>query len=147
MVVRPLPCFLAAALMGGVIMTIAKADRNILADYVSGLSQSQLEAHQAISEARLKNWMWGLLLGVGVAWFVTPRGDNVLTRGCTFAAVVMVVNYFYYMFAPKPGYMIEVLKGHQVNEWLAVKKMMQSNYHIGLLVGALALYFLSLGVM
>lgn len=147
MVLRPMPCFLAAALMGGVVMTMARANRSTLSDYVSGLTPSQLHTHKIISDARLRIWLMGLALGVVAAWFVAPRSGSTMMRGCSFAAIVMLVNYFYYMLAPKPGYMIEVLRRDQVPEWLAVKKMMQSNYHVGMLVGAVALYFLSLGVM
>ncbi len=70
-----------------------------------------------------------------------------MIRGCVFSAIVMVVNYFVYMLTPKPGHMIESLRQDQIDEWLAVRNMMQTNYHIGLLVGMAAVYILSLGIL
>jgi hypothetical protein len=58
---------------------------------------------------------------------------------CMVAAVAFSVNYFYYILSPKSDWMVLHLKsGEETNAWLKVYRTMQVNYHIGLVLGILA---------
>ena len=54
-------------------------------------------------------------------------------------AVTLSVNYFYYILAPKTDWMVLHLKSVEEKEaWLKVYRTMQYNYHMGLVLGILA---------
>jgi hypothetical protein len=58
---------------------------------------------------------------------------------CMVAAVSFSVNYFYYILSPKSDWMVLHLKsGEETQAWLKVYRTMQYNYHIGLVLGILA---------
>lgn len=58
---------------------------------------------------------------------------------CMVAAVSFSVNYFYYILSPKSDWMVLHLKsGEETQAWLKVYRTMQVNYHIGLVLGILA---------
>jgi hypothetical protein len=151
MVFKPLPCFIAAALIGGILMTIVRANRQTLTTYVKGLTTEQIQMHKFLSAARLRIWLVGLVLGMMVASVLAPRllkrGATDVLKGCAFAGIVMTVNYFTYMLWPKPGYMVEVLREDQIPAWHAVGKMMRGNYHLGMLVGVTALVLAGSGLL
>jgi len=58
---------------------------------------------------------------------------------CMVAAVAFSVNYFYYILSPKSDWMVLHLKSaEETNAWLTVYRTMQYNYHVGLVMGILA---------
>lgn len=132
-------CLVAAALLGGILMVTFASNKNVMHAYESQLTPEQKAVNRILGLYRLKLWIVGMFLGVAVALFVTRPFSAGMQRGCAFAAVALVVNYLYYMLMPKPAHMIQYLQPEQVDEWLAVKTMMQRNYHLGMLAGAGAL--------
>ena len=64
-----------------------------------------------------------------------PRGGVL----CMVAAVAFSVNYFYYILSPKSDWMVLHLKsGEETQAWLTVYRTMQYNYHVGLVLGIIA---------
>jgi len=136
-------CLIASALLGGTVWTMVASDKSTMRDYVKTFTEEQKAIQNVLSMARLKIWIMGMVLGIVVAFMSVRKmsGDR-RKRACLFAMIAMVVNYFFYMLWPKPGHMIEFLRKDQVDEWLAVRNMMQRNYHYGLLGGAAGLVLL-----
>ncbi len=136
-------CLIAAALLGGTVWTMVGSDRSIMNEYVKTFTEEQRVIQQTLAMARLKIWIIGMLVGISVAFVLARKmSGSRLSKGCFFAMIALVVNYLVYMLWPKPGYMIEYLREDQIDEWLAVRNMMQRNYHFGLLGGAGALILL-----
>lgn len=135
-------CLIAGALMGGTLMVTFASNKTVMNKYMQTMSPEQKLFNRYLTAARMKIWVVGLFLGVAVALFLSKRFKGGLQRGCAFAAIAMLVNYFFYMLYPKPGHMVEVLRQDQIDEWRAVRKMMQRNYHMGMLisVGALLVF-------
>ena len=79
-----------------------------------------------------------LLLICCRTFFISNSGS----RGgllCMVAAVTLSVNYFYYILSPKTDWMVLHLKSEEEKHaWLKVYKTMQYNYHMGLVLGILA---------
>ena len=141
-----LSCSIASALIMGMLWLILTADRGLIADYKNSLEPYQKKIMDIVSKHRMKIWLQGMGLGLVIAivmrQFVLPTiGPN--TDACAFTAIMMGVNYMYYMLAPKGTYMISHLRDDQVPGWLAVSKMMQRRYTMGLLLGLVGSFLLS----
>ena len=67
------------------------------------------------------------------------RGGGNAGALCMVAAVAFSVNYFYYILSPKSDWMVLHLKsGEETQAWLKVYRTMQFNYHLGLVLGIIA---------
>lgn len=143
-------CAIALAFLGGMFWIQYTAHKGTLNALKNSLDDNQKIVYHNIALTRAKIWMTGLIAGFVVAglwWWKYGRGNGFLmTRSCTFAAIVMTVNYFWYMLSPKGTYLIQHLHPHQVDEWLTVKVMMQSKYHIGMLLGIAGCVLVGLGL-
>ena len=58
---------------------------------------------------------------------------------CTVIATAFVTNYFYYILHPKSDWMLDHLQNKQeIKAWLLMYREMQYNYHMGLVLGIVA---------
>lgn len=118
--------------------------RTIIQDFVSKLSPDNQERYARITMERQKIYFTGLVLGfiLSIILVVTMRKYFIGSRGgllCMIAAVTFSVNYFYYILSPKSDWMVLHLKsGEETAAWLNVYRTMQYNYHVGLVLGILA---------
>lgn len=116
-------------------------------EFVAKLSQDNQRRYADITRERQGIYFMGLFLGFVLAmlllvccrkYFIGTGGS----RGgllCMVAAVTFSVNYFYYILSPKSDWMVLHLKsGEETQAWLKVYRTMQYNYHIGLVLGILA---------
>jgi hypothetical protein len=135
-------CGIASALIGGMLYLMLTADRDILTKYKNTFDDEQKRIYSHISQMRRKVWTRGLIIGIALglaAVYFIPVKNNSM-RGCMFAAIVMLVNYFYYMLIPKEVHMVEYLRKEQIGVWNEARKTMQFKYHVGALVGLLGCY-------
>ena len=142
-------CGVASALIGGMVYIMLTADKtSTMKDYIDSLDDPQKRMMKHVSQMRAKIWGKGLIigLGLGLVWlYFNPT--NTTSRNCVFTAIVMLVNYFYYILSPKQTYMIEHLKNSsQIAMWNKVRRMMQVKYHIGMVLGGLGCYALGRGL-
>ena len=95
---------------------------------------------------------FGLLLSAAVlAWRMfsgtVKKRLTPMMMFCTTAAITCVVNYFYYILSPKSEWMITSLHNEdQARAWLKMYRYMQVNYHVGFVLGILAVGFMSKGI-
>ena len=55
-------------------------------------------------------------------------------------AITFTTNYLYYILSPKTTYMVQHLDNKdQIDEWLKIYRTMQVKYHVGLVLGILAI--------
>jgi hypothetical protein len=119
----------------------------VIQEFVAKLSPEKQRRYAAITRERQGIYFMGLFLGFVLAmillaccrkYFLGAGGS----RGgvlCMVAAVAFSVNYFYYVLSPKSDWMILHLNsGAETEAWLKVYRTMQYNYHIGLVLGILA---------
>lgn len=118
--------------------------REVIQDFVSKLSPDNQARYARITMERQKIYFTGLVLGfiLSMVLLVTMRKYFIGSRGgllCMIAAVTFSVNYFYYILSPKSDWMVLHLKsGEETAVWLNVYRTMQYNYHVGLVLGILA---------
>lgn len=140
-------CAIASAFIGGMMWLMLTVNGDIMKSFKDTFTLKQKMVLSFISNYRRNLWLGGFVLGVILALIIFYMTGNfslsgIMEKGCLFAAIVMITSYFVYTLFPKPTYMIEHLRQDQIDEWLAVKKMMQSKYHMGMLLGGLGCYFL-----
>lgn len=142
-------CAIASAFLGGMVWIMINTDKNVMNEYERSFDNKQRVIHKAIVKNRASIWLQGVVLGLiaGLIYLYLVNGTgNRDFNGCLFAMIVMGVNYFYYMLADKGTYMVEHLRKDQIDEHLSVHKMMQTNYHVGMLMGIAGCFFLGRGL-
>jgi len=64
---------------------------------------------------------------------------NKMSLICFVGAITFVTNYLFYILYPKSDYMLLHLNDKkQIQEWLNIYRTMQFKFHIGFVVGILA---------
>lgn len=144
-------CLIGFAFFFAMIMTSISCKNNEISQFKSTLSPELLQKYKNITNMRFKIWLEGLVLGlvVGVVVSYLLIGKtNKLGRASVLTAIMLVVNYMYYMLYPKPVYMLNLLENmKQVKEYNDVYREMQFKYHLGLLFGVVAYFMISMGLM
>ena len=122
----------------------------VIQEFVAKLSPDNQQRYAAITRERQGIYFMGLFLGFVLSmillvccrkYFLGSGGSGGGRGGvlCMVAAVSFSVNYFYYILSPKSDWMLLHLKsGEETQAWLKVYRTMQYNYHIGLVLGILA---------
>lgn len=84
----------------------------------------------------------GIILSMLIIYYNTRVKHNKLNAGslvCAVVATSFLVNYFYYMLSPKSDWMLDhITNKEQIKLWLQVYREMQYNYHLGLVLGIIA---------
>jgi hypothetical protein len=141
-------CAIAFVLIVANVYCCSLGSKNqVIKDLIAKLSPENQERYRNIAIERRKIYFTGLFLGFILSmllimccrsYFLTSNGS----RGgllCMVGAVTLSVNYFYYILAPKTDWMVLHLKSAEEKEaWLKVYRTMQYNYHMGLVLGILA---------
>jgi hypothetical protein len=126
----------------------------VIQEFVAKLSPDNQRRYAVITRERQGIYFMGLFLGFILSmillvccrkYFLGSGGGGGGGRGgnagalCMVAAVTFSVNYFYYILSPKSDWMVLHLKsGEETQAWLKVYRTMQYNYHIGLVLGIVA---------
>ena len=119
----------------------------VIQEFVAKLSPEGQQRYAVITRERQGIYFMGLFLGFVLAmillvccrkYFAGGRSGNAGAL-CMVAAVSFSVNYFYYIHSPKSDWIVLHLKsGEETQAWLKVYRTMQYNYHVGLVLGILA---------
>lgn len=148
-------CAISAMFIVGMIYMMYAVDKTTTSDVLKAtLSKEQQEKYASITRERRTIYFTGYGIGLALAFallgyrtFVRPAsapGYNMLTA-CFVAAVSFVTTYFYYILAPKSDYMVmHLTNDEQKSAWLKVYRVMQYNYHMGMVLGLLGVVFFSL---
>lgn len=139
--------FIGFALLFGMLFCIFSSKNIEQKQFKNTLDQKQLSIFKAIVEFRFNIWLQGMLLGliiaVGICYMISEN-FNTYGNALLFTAILLTVNYLYYMLYPKPAWMLEYTKNHkQVKEWLDVYRFMKNRYHLGLVLGIAAFFLIS----
>lgn len=121
----------------------------VIQEFVAKLSPENQRRYADITRERQGIYFMGLLLGFILSMILlvccrkyflgNGRGGGNAGALCMVAAVAFSVNYFYYILSPKSDWMVLHLKsGEETKAWLTVYRTMQYNYHIGFVLGIIA---------
>ncbi len=148
-----MPCLISCSvslvfIIAMVYMTYSTYD--ISNQYESQLSPELTEIYRKIVGERSRIYSQGFLLGIILSllflfYQVKFRKTKMskLAMVCTVLSISFVVNYLYYTISPKSDYMLNHIKDEkQAKAWLEMYRQMKKNYHIGFLLGLVAVAFM-----
>lgn len=132
-------------LFGMFYMTYAIDKCVVTRKFVESLSNEQRERYYHIVNKRRKIYLSGFLIGILLSIYAVSTmyqrdpSTSKLSALCMTGAITFFTSYFYYILYPKPQLMIlELDDKKQREEWVKVYKKMQYTYHMGMLLGLIA---------
>jgi len=142
-----LSCAISAIFVIGMIYFYNMTGKSdIVNQYKSSLSSDLQKRYDKISKERLtisyQGYALGVILSLGIIFYnlkikKTKMSNTALV--CTVIATAFVTNYFYYILHPKSDWMLDHLQNKQeIKAWLLMYREMQYNYHMGLVLGIVA---------
>lgn len=102
--------------------------------------------YENIARERMMISYYGYGLGIVISLLIIYYNKkvkhnkmNTSSLVCTVVGTSFMVNYFYYMLSPKSDWMLDhITNKEQIKLWLQVYREMQYNYHLGLVLGIIA---------
>ena len=133
-------------------MTYATSKSHTIEKYKEQLTPELTKTYDNIVQERTTIYYQGYLLGfvfsLAILIYNSKIRKNKASTGsmlCIVVATSFVTNYFYYTLYPKSDYMLNhITTKEQTQAWLQMYKSMQNFYHMGLLLGVVAVIFLAL---
>lgn len=148
-----LSCGISAIfLIGMMYMTFSIDKCAISARFMETLSDEQKRRYNKIVKERRMIYLGGYIFGFFLsALYISGMPDternNSTTLLCTVGAITFLTSYFFYILFPKSNLMIlELDEKQQRKEWIRIYKKMQYHYHIGLVLGIIAVLFFAKGM-
>jgi uncharacterized membrane protein YkgB len=84
----------------------------------------------------------GFLLSLAIIFYNIKMKGKLMSNAslvCIVLSVSFFTNYFYYMLSPKTDWMLNHVKNpEETKAWLQMYREMQFNYHLGLVLGIIA---------
>lgn len=140
-------CMISAIFLIGMVYFYYMTDKTqLVQQYKASLSKENLAIFEKIAHERLKISYEGYALGVFFSILLlfynikfTRNKMRPSTMVCLVVATAFVTNYFYYVLSPKKDWMLSHVKTQEESvAWLHMYKGMQYNYHMGLVLGIVA---------
>jgi len=124
----------------------ATSKSKIVQEYKKQLPSNLQNLYEKISAERLRlnyyGYALGLILSLIIILYNYTSKRNKLTNTslvCLVIVVSFLTNYFYYILSPKSTYMLDHINSpEQTKAWLAMYREMQYNYHLGFVIGVVA---------
>jgi hypothetical protein len=140
-------------LIGMIYMTNATSNNHIVQNYKKKIPDHLKSLYQDIVEERKQIYYTGYGLGLAIAILfilfnikVLNKSFSTISMVCMTTTIAFVVNYFYYILSPKKAYMLDHIETpEQTQAWLQMYKTMQYHYHMGLVIGMIAVAVFSYG--
>ena len=140
-------CMISAVFVIGMIYFYNMTDKSeVVKHYKQKLSSDQQKRYEQIVEERTKISYTGYILGLVLSLFIIFYNMNLKGAKLSNTSVVCVViatsfltNYFYYTLSPKTDWMLNHMNSQEeVRSWLQMYREMQYNYHMGIVLGIIA---------
>ena len=140
-------CMISAVFVIGMIYFYNITDKSeVVKHYKQKLSSDQQKRYEQIVEERTKISYTGYILGLVLSLFIIFYNMNLKGAKLSNTSVVCVViatsfltNYFYYTLSPKTDWMLNHMNSQEeVRSWLQMYREMQYNYHMGIVLGIIA---------
>ena len=147
-----LSCSISAVFIIGMIYFYNVTGKSeIVKHYKATLSSDLQKRYDKISQGRLmigyQGYALGVILSLGIIFYNLKFKNAKMSNTalvCTVIATTFVTNYFYYMLHPKSDWMLNHLQNkEEIRAWLQMYREMQYNYHMGLVLGIIAVGILA----
>jgi len=145
-------CMISLIFIIGMIYFYNMTDKSVIVKhYKSSLSEELQQRYEKISKERMnisyQGYALGVIISIGIIFYnlkIKSVKMNTSSLVCTVVATSFVSNYFYYMLSPKSDWMLNYLNDpNEVKLWLSMYREMQFNYHMGLVLGIIAVGILA----
>ena len=147
-----LTCFIAILFLVANLYTMLSVDcKSTKEKLYSLLDDNQKKIHQKIVEERKSIYFRGYGVGLILSciiifvykYLINPSNKKKMSIWmivCMVGAITFTCNYLYYILSPKTTYMVQHLQNkEQIDEWLKIYRKMQVKYHVGLVLGIVAI--------
>jgi uncharacterized membrane protein YkgB len=143
---------ISAVFVIGMIYFYNATDKSeIVKHYKEKLSSDLQKRYDKITKERLTISYYGYGFGFFISLFIIFYNTkikvvrlNTLSLVCTVMATCFLTNYFFYMLYPKSDWMLNHMHNQQeVRAWLQMYRIMSYSYHMGLVLGILAVGILA----
>ena len=153
-----MPCTLTCGLslvfiISMIYMNNATSTNKVVKHYEEQLPSNLQSLYQKIAKERLSIYYYGYILGFIISLIIivinyqTKRAGQLTTTSivCLVISVSFITNYFYYMLSPKTAWMLNNINTpEQTKAWLQMYRQMQYYYHMGLVLGIVAVAILAI---
>ena len=145
-------CIISSIFIIGMIYFYNMSDKSeIVRHYKTSLSSDLQKRYAKISKERMvisyQGYVLGFILSLGIIFYnlkIKGTKMNNISLVCTVIATSFITNYFYYILHPKSDWMLNHTHNQQeVKAWLLMYREMQYNYHLGLVLGIIAVGILA----
>lgn len=123
----------------------------IVYNYKKNLSYDLQKRYDKITQERINISYQGYTIGFIFSLFIifyNYKFKGIKLSSCSLVCTVMttafLTNYFYYILTPKTDWMLNHMGSQvEVKAWLQMYKELQYNYHMGLVLGIIAVGILA----
>ena len=145
-------CMISAIFIIGMIYFYNLTDKSAVVKYYKkSLSYDLQTRYEKITKERsnisYQGYFLGILISLGIIFYnvkIKKERLNTASLVCIVVATSFVTNYFYYMLSPKSDWMLNHMNNEEeVKVWLLMYREMQYNYHLGLVLGIIAVGILA----
>ncbi len=124
----------------------ATSKSEVVKQYKTRLPKDLQIRYENISRERMMisyyGYGLGVLLSLAIIFYNKKMKGKLLSNAslvCIVLSVSFFTNYFYYMLSPKTDWMLNHVKNpEETKAWLQMYREMQFNYHLGLVLGIIA---------
>ncbi len=145
-------------LIANVYTMMSCSNDNHKLEFKNTLSSEQQVLYEKIINERKSIYYGGFVLGIILSFLALYFGEKYLffidkkikisniPKICMIASITFVTNYLFYILYPKTDYMLLHLNDKtQIQGWLAIYKKMQFKFHLGFVLGIIAVIIFSYG--
>jgi len=145
-------CMISTIFIIGMIYFYSVADKSIVVkQYKSSLSKELQQRYEKISKERMnisyQGYALGVIISLGIIFYnlkIKSVKINNSSLVCIVVATSFITNYFYYMLSPKSDWMLSHMNNEkEIKSWFSMYREMQFNYHMGLVLGIIAVGILA----
>ena len=148
--------FASVFLIANIYTMFSCSNDNHKQEFKNTLTQEQQVLYEKLIQERKKIYYGGFLLGIVLSFIAVYFGNKLLfsrnnksstlPKICMIASITFVTNYLFYILYPKTDYMLLHLNDKtQIQGWLNIYKKMQFKFHLGFILGIIAVIIYSYG--
>ena len=148
--------FASVFLIANVYTIFSCTNDNNKQQFKNTLTQEQQVLYEKIITERKNIYYGGFVLGIILSFIALYFGNKILFSSnnksasipkiCMIASITFVTNYLFYILYPKTDYMLLHLNDKtQIQGWLAIYKKMQFKFHLGFILGIIAVTIYAYG--
>ena len=149
-------CIIALVFLIANIYTILSCSNNKKdkIEFLNVLSSEQKNTYEKLINERKNIYYMGYAVGILLSIIILfimkkilKMRFNNISLVCLVGSIVFVTNYLFYILYPKSDYMLLHLSDkRQITEWLKIYRKMQFKFHLGFVLGIIAVMIFCLSL-